>query len=433
MKNYRLLVPLVLIVLFAASFYMLYDAKADVVREYSQYLDTARAAREDGVDVKAEKNYMAALELKPTLELYLEIGDFYQATGQTKSALAWGENMLSTYPKEAAAYEFQIDLLLAEGNYMECFKLANTLQKRGASSEKVADQIRTIEYEFYFSGEFLDVGSFSGGYCPVLTGQKWGYVDSTGTRRIASKFAQVGVFAGAYAPVVDLDGTAYFIDVDGNKAFVVTGLGNVTELGLMSNGIYSAFNGETWSFYDCEYRLLFGGYEQVSSIGNGVAAVKQQGAWSLLNDQGVDLTGKTYSDVAMDEKQVVYRNDRLFVNDGSGYQLIDMSGKVYGTYRFEAVHIFNDSTYAAVMIDDKWGFVNASGEMVIEPQYEDARSFSNGFAAVMQDDKWGFIDMSGKMVIEPQFENAKDFNDHGCVFVIRNTEWELLRLYKYNY
>lgn len=428
-----MLVPLVLVVLFAASFYMLYDAKADVVREYNQYIDTARAAREEGVDVKAEKNYLAALEMKPSLELALEIGDFYKCIGQTKTALAWGENMLSTYPKEAAAYEFQIDLLLAEGNYMECFKLSDTLEKRGVVSDKVAEQIRTIEYEFYFSGEFLDVGSFSGGYCSVLTGQKWGYVDSTGTRRVASKFAQAGVFAGSYAPVVDMDGTAYFIDVDGNKAFVVTSLGNVAELGLMSNGIYSVFNGETWSFYDREYRLLFGGYEQVSSIGNGVAAVKQQGGWSLINEQGADLTGKTYSDVAMDEKQVVYRNDRLFVDDGSGYQLIDMAGKVYGTYRFEAVHVFNDSTYAAVMINDKWGFVNAAGEMVIEPQYEDARSFSNGFAAVMQDGKWGFIDMSGQMVIEPQFENAKDFNDHGCVFVIRNAEWELLRLYKYNY
>ena len=93
----------------------------------------------------------------------------------------------------------------------------------------------------------------------------------------------------------------------------------------------------------------------------------------------------------------------------------------------------NDDTYAAVKIKDKWGFVDKDGKMVIQPTYEDARSFSDGYAAVCQAGKWGFIDMQGKMVISPQFEDTKDFNEQGCVFVKLDGMWQLLIMYKYNH
>ena len=71
--------------------------------------------------------------------------------------------------------------------------------------------------------------------------------------------------------------------------------------------------------------------------------------------------------------------------------------------------------------------------MCIEAQYEDARSFSNGLAAVKVNGLWGFIDLSGEMVIEPAFLDAKDFTTQGTVYVLTGDEWELLILYKYNH
>jgi hypothetical protein len=50
---------------------------------------------------------------------------------------------------------------------------------------------------------------------------------------------------------------------------------------------------------------------------------------------------------------------------------------------------------------------------VIEPQYTNAVSFSTeGLAAVMEKDKWGFIDRSGQFVIQPQFSQI---NNSGIV------------------
>lgn len=38
-----------------------------------------------------------------------------------------------------------------------------------------------------------------------------------------------------------------------------------------------------------------------------------------------------------------------------------------------------------------WGFIDTSAEWVIQPQFEDARLFSNGLAAVKKDNLWGYI------------------------------------------
>ena len=59
----------------------------------------------------------------------------------------------------------------------------------------------------------------------------------------------------------------------------------------------------------------------------------------------------------------------------------------------------------------KYGFIDKSGKMVIEPQFDGASDFSEGLAQVEKDGKWGFIDKSGKVVIEPQFDWVSDFSE----------------------
>ena len=59
----------------------------------------------------------------------------------------------------------------------------------------------------------------------------------------------------------------------------------------------------------------------------------------------------------------------------------------------------------------KYGFIDKSGKVVIEPQFDDAEDFSEGLAQVGKDGKWGFIDKSGKVVIEPQYDYVGDFSE----------------------
>lgn len=70
-----------------------------------------------------------------------------------------------------------------------------------------------------------------------------------------------------------------------------------------------------------------------------------------------------------------------------------------------------------IEIDDKFGYMNRSGEIIIEPKFKFANSFSERLAVVaMPDDdeeyggKFGYIDSTGTLIIQPIYDVANDFN-----------------------
>jgi hypothetical protein len=71
---------------------------------------------------------------------------------------------------------------------------------------------------------------------------------------------------------------------------------------------------------------------------------------------------------------------------------------------------------ATVRIDNKWGYINTIGKLVIKLNYWDCGYFSEGLAPVQISEvknkgKWGFIDARGKMIISPQFDHAFEFSE----------------------
>lgn len=55
--------------------------------------------------------------------------------------------------------------------------------------------------------------------------------------------------------------------------------------------------------------------------------------------------------------------------------------------------------YFAVKRNDLYGFINANGDEVIKPQYEEYRSFSDRYAIVRKNKKWGLIDKQNNIII----------------------------------
>jgi hypothetical protein len=66
---------------------------------------------------------------------------------------------------------------------------------------------------------------------------------------------------------------------------------------------------------------------------------------------------------------------------------------------------------ARVQINDKWGFIDKTGDLVIKAQFEMVFDFSDGLARIVVDKKSGFIDNKGKSLIAPQFETAYSFSE----------------------
>lgn len=52
---------------------------------------------------------------------------------------------------------------------------------------------------------------------------------------------------------------------------------------------------------------------------------------------------------------------------------------------------------------------------IIEPKYDEVRSFSDELAAVMQNNKWGYIDTKGNVVIDFKYDMAYSFSENKAV------------------
>ena len=71
----------------------------------------------------------------------------------------------------------------------------------------------------------------------------------------------------------------------------------------------------------------------------------------------------------------------------------------------------------AVQQDRQWGFMDAKGNYVVEPQFDAIGAYSGGVIAVQQGGQWGFIDARGKYVIDPQFDGIGAYS--GGVIAVR--------------
>jgi len=79
--------------------------------------------------------------------------------------------------------------------------------------------------------------------------------------------------------------------------------------------------------------------------------------------------------------------------------------------QFDNVSSFSTEGLAAVKKAEKYGYIDKTGKIIIQPQFDDAYSFHEGLAKVTRDKKYEFIDKTGKITIQPQFDYADSFKE----------------------
>jgi len=104
------------------------------------------------------------------------------------------------------------------------------------------------------------------------------------------------------------------------------------------------------------------------------------------------------------------------------YSYIDKSGRVIiDATNYESAGNFHDGLAAVCSWNGSFGFIDASGSLLIEPQFYSTLGFSDGLAAVCTGDKWGFIDKKGHVVIEARFDVVCSFFEGVAVGLIDDT------------
>jgi hypothetical protein len=102
--------------------------------------------------------------------------------------------------------------------------------------------------------------------------------------------------------------------------------------------------------------------------------------------------------------------------DGLTYGYVDETGQWVIQPQYDFAGDFAEAL-AVVELDGQYGYVDANGQEVVAPQYDFAGDFAFGLAPVVVDGEFGYIDQSGKIVIEPQFGDAHPFTAEGLAAV----------------
>lgn len=122
----------------------------------------------------------------------------------------------------------------------------------------------------------------------------------------------------------------------------------------------------------------------------------------------------------------------LKINEKYGY--IDHQGKLVIQAQFDMAYKFSEGL-AGVMVNSKFGYIDQKGKMVIPLQFDDIGAFSEELAAVMvfyeqlrfgvvekNYPKWGYINKTGAWIIQPSFEMAYSFKNGQAKIRIGNEE-----------
>ncbi len=96
---------------------------------------------------------------------------------------------------------------------------------------------------------------------------------------------------------------------------------------------------------------------------------------------------------------------------GAMNMLMDKRGDIYTVDGAVKINDFHDGMAAAADGSGKYGYINTNLEWIIEPKYDYADDFNEGYAHVRSGGKHMYIDMRGDVIISAGFAEAGDYSN----------------------
>jgi hypothetical protein len=233
------------------------------------------------------------------------------------------------------------------------------------------------------------IWGFKGGLAAVVVKGKFGFINTKGEIAIKPKFdgvrgfydglafVQVGAYQEALVGYIDYSGKLSIPFEFGYKA----GTDFAMNRAIVSKGEYG----------DDKYMLI----DKTGKV------LKNQLNLTCSVDFQTKSTAKGFVEGLLPVRLELPNQTTVFKLNGCGY--IDMQGKVAipPDPNIRTAESFSEGL-ASVEIKGKWGYINKSGSIVIEPKFQEVSPFTNGLAYVkVNAASEGFINHSGQYVWQP--------------------------------
>ncbi len=299
---------------------------------------------------------------------------------------------------------------------------------------------------------------YSDGMALVFDGKNFGYLDKTGRLAIAPQWPIAMAFVSGLAQVgregkygfidhsgkvvvplqwdggdswdtaivfseglawVRLDGKYSFIDRTGH----VVGDEKWDKAEDFSEGLAPVWRGEKGGFIDRTGKIVVAlEWTDTRPVTHGFGWVGRDGLYAPVGRDGKVIGEPQWAQIAS------FADERAAVGtEGKGWGYIDPTGTLAVEQQWNFADKFSEGRAAVGRGDSEptavWGFVDKTGTVVVEPKWNKVGLYSEGRVAVSMDsdtgDRWGFIDEDGKVISEPQWDKVRPFS-HGFAVVQQN-------------
>lgn len=236
--------------------------------------------------------------------------------------------------------------------------------------------------------KYKKIGKFSENYASVKYKSQYGFINRFGKLVIKPQYSKVGIFQNSRA-MIQRQGACGYLNIAGeevidlnyskcldfseNRAVVYKGarsggiidtLGNflvrpnVNRLLEFSDGHGRVRDQNQRYYYISEAAERSDGYyQQAGEFRYGVAVVKQDGKWGIINQRGIEVVPPKY----------------------------------------DKIEDFEDG-YAIIKIKRFSGLTNLKGEIIIQPEYEYISYAGDGLFRIEQGDKVGYFSAEGEWI-----------------------------------
>lgn len=251
-------------------------------------------------------------------------------------------------------------------------------------------------------------------------GETYGYVSrQNGVQQIPCIFEQINTtgFHNGFA-FENLASSEELVIVRENGTFLSIPDNLSVEGTSFENHLLLVQDKETKLYGYCDsegYCAIIPQFEDANSFQNSYAPISQSGKWSHI-----DLNGNVCSPAVFDspyyfesERAIAMKNGSPVLIDASGDTLKILDSELtYYDFLPEGIALFSSRFYTGLIDIEGNELLPLSEGMYIDPYPTDGHFFSEGKHPVMNDEgKWGYIDLSGQIVIECKWNRVCPFNN----------------------
>lgn len=262
---------------------------------------------------------------------------------------------------------------------------------------------------------------------------KYGIIDYSKNQILENKYEAIESVYGNDLYVITEAGKQKLIQKDG-KEVLKEGFDKITAI-LKTNGagiIYQKSN--KFGVMDLTGKVIIEAiYDYLKEAKQGIFIASKDGKFGIINQDQQEKLSFQYADISYQESADIYvAEDKQFqaniidnnfsvkqsgiligIDVDKGYFELKQGDEYrYYNFKFEEKKqqdILLNNTLFLSKKDGKFGFIDKTGNVVVDYIYDDATNQNvNGFAGIKKDGKWGSIDNKGNVVIEPTY-NLDDY------------------------